>query len=128
MFPLSILTESILFSLVPKILIYLVGNIRQIKWNRAALIYNNIWFDWDCFHFNLYVVFNHWLDTHLKPVNIYVNYDEQLILLFPTKTILFSIKYAVKCTRCQLWKRIDKWQKWRLTKILRRVSLQKFKS
>ena len=41
MFPLLILTESILFSLVPTTLICLLGNIRLMKWNRAVHIYNN---------------------------------------------------------------------------------------
>ena len=74
-----ILTESILLSFVPKTLICLQRSMSkhrhiiyvygQSKWNHAVLIYNNDSVGIASLLTDIYF-FNHWVDTHLKPVNI----------------------------------------------------------
>ena len=96
MFSSLILTESIWLSFVPKTLIYLQRNSLDmfVKLNGTMMYLFLIMIQLGLLPFNWYLFFNHWVDTHLKPVNIFCELWQTRNFDFPYQTYPFLIKYV----------------------------------
>ena len=83
-----------------------------VKLNGIALYFFMIMIRLGLLSFKLILFFNYLVFTNLNLVNTLCELWRTINFDFPNQTYPFLMKYAVKRTRCQPWKRIDKWQKW----------------